>query len=130
MPEASDQLRRLRVARDTGHLPRDLGRWAVMQIEVLEFGAFAVRTRELQAAAQLIPGSLWARARALEALIRDVRALEARGNDLPLDGDTPSGFVARALYVDPDCPSSWRHLLRLLTSDSTPHLRVTTQAVR
>lgn len=130
MPEASDQLRRLRVARDTGHLPRDLGCWAVLQIEVQELGAFEVRTRELQAAGRLIPGSQWARARELERLVKEVRGLALRGEEPALNDASPRGCVARALHVDPRCPGGWRQLLRVMSAVTDPPLHGTTQAVR
>jgi hypothetical protein len=113
MPSDVDQLARLRVALATGHLVRDLGLWTIEQIEVGMYGRQEVRTRYLLAAADLIGGSRWHRARELERIIGELRSGSTQ-QDLELAQDTPHGLALRAVRVDPECPGSVRHLLRIL----------------
>ena len=63
------QVARLRVAVETGRLPRDLGDWLLA-----ELSPAAARRQErdvcLRAAAQWVRGGPWARARALQAAVQ------------------------------------------------------------
>lgn len=118
---AADQLARLRVAVATGHLPADLGRWALARLVDAAAGAerIALRNRLLREAAALLPGSTWARARALRAeILAMARRHTAAGEVREL--------VAAALEVDPDAPRSHRQLLRILGGDTEAGGDVTT----
>lgn len=107
----AQQLSRLRVAVETGHLPRDLGEWALDELDALGPAAERIEARNalLREAAALVDGSLWAKATRLEASIR----LVTRGHR----PDTEIGrLVASALETAPSHrrPPSFRQLLRIL----------------
>ena len=111
----ADNLARLRVAADTGRLPRDLGQWAVATLCELAPDAevIALRNSLLCEAAELLGGTLHSRARALRA---EILALGRRRS-------APSEFqalIAAALDIDSSCPRSERHLRRILGADFGP----------
>lgn len=107
-----DQLRRVRVAVATGHLPPDLGRWVLAQLTehapVAE--RMALRNELVRQAAALLSGSTWSRARQVRA------ELLAMGRRRRTVGEVRE-LLAEALELDPDCPRSVRQLLRVLGSD-------------
>ena len=117
MPAFGHNLARLRVASQTGSLPPDLGRWAVAELEELAPAAERIDTRNalLREAAALVSGSLWARARRIEAEIQAARS-RVRVRSADLDG--VRALVVRAVEADPDLPTSHRQLRRIL-SDGT-----------
>jgi hypothetical protein len=114
-----EQLARLRVATITGHLPPDLGRWAVARL------AEGLPAREIQdtrnacllQAARRLSGGPWARARRLAREVARARAVGPLAGAWPPNG-TLAGEVAAALLIDPDLPTSPRHLLRVLTDSA------------
>lgn len=98
----AEQLARLRVAADTGHLPPDVARWAVEQLEELgPVGArIAARNARLRAAAALLSGSRWARAARLEAEIEAL--LDGPGPRYQRSADDVLALVREALEVAPE----------------------------
>lgn len=117
----ADQLARLRVAATTGRLPADLGRWAVARLVELAPAAerLALRDHLLRAAAELLDGSTWARARRLRA---ELLGLGRRHSPL----DELRALLVEVLELDPACPTSIRQLLRILAGDMDPGGDVTT----
>lgn len=117
----ADQLARLRVAVATGHLAEDLGRWALDQLAARAGDAERIELRNLllRAAAALLPGSTWARARRLSG---ELLAMERRRGP----ADEMRALLAEALEIDPGCPRSHRQLLRILGGDSEGGGDVTT----
>ena len=113
-PTDAEQLARLRVARATGVLPPDLGDWVLDRVTVSR----TARRREvaglLRRAAALIPGTSWAKARALQHQIRAVRAAPETFAPCELPLDTAPGLVLLAVRIAPDCPTSVRQLLRII----------------
>lgn len=103
-----EQLARMRVAMATGHIPPDLAAWVLE--ELVERAAIEERIEArdtlIRAAAALLPGSTWARARQiraeLDALTRSHGALAG----------------ARALLAEAEklypCPASPRQISRIL----------------
>lgn len=110
-------LARLRVATETGRLPRDVGQWAVEALtEALPATARRMaRDRALRAAANMLSGSPWARARRLEREILAARGLRPRRARVQPREATVAYHVAQALAIDPGAPTSMRHLLRVVT---------------
>ncbi|HEX6993734.1 MAG TPA: hypothetical protein VF339_06260 [Gammaproteobacteria bacterium] len=102
-----DQLARLRVAVETGRLPRDLGEWLLRRLAVRDRRR---RDAALRAAAERIGGSRWRRACELARLVRELRD-DHEANVQPPDA---AELVRAALEADPDTPASIRHMLRLL----------------
>jgi hypothetical protein len=110
----ADQLARLRVAIETGRLPADLGQWALGELAAAAPRCERRRRRDelLRQAAALLPGSRWARARALAA---ELRALPRRQPPLmPL-----AQLLAAAVELDPRCPTSPRRLWEALDGDGS-----------
>lgn len=112
----AEQIARLRVAIATGHLPCDLGRWALTR--VLETLAAAERRAHrdalLRAAADHIGGSTYARA---SAVLRIVRSFDAAPGLLAVGwfhAETPQALVQAALRLHPNLPRTRRHLLHIL----------------
>lgn len=107
-------LARLRVATITGRLPAEVGRWALDVIEehlpALELTA--ARNRHLRAAADLVSGTAWAKASRLRAEIIATRS--RNGSREPAPG-TVEHHVHEAVRIDPETPTSLRHLLRVVT---------------
>lgn len=109
-------LARLRVAGETGRLPPDVAAWAI-QVCTEHLPATArrmARDRHLRAAALLVSGTTWAKARRLE---QEILALRGRRPHRPARGigATVTARVRQALVIDPETPSSMRHLLRIVT---------------
>ena len=106
-------LARLRVATITGRLPADVGRWALDLIEehLPALERTAARNRHLRAAADLATGTSWAKASRLRA---ELIATRSRNGHEPAPG-TIEHHVREAVRIDPDTPSSTRHLLRVVT---------------
>ena len=111
-------LERLRVARDTGRLPPDVGRWAVRELSE----SMSVTTRQmarnrlLQEAARRLSGSTWAKARRLQGEILALRGERPRHRRAP--GHVIDTAITRAirdaLHLDPGAPTSLDQLVRIL----------------
>jgi hypothetical protein len=116
MTEPSDpkQLARLRVATLTGHLPLDVGRWAVRLLTeaIPAREILTARNDCLQRAAQCLPGGPWARARRLAREVDHARRVGPLAGAWP-PPTTPAGLCATAVLLDPGVPTSPRHLLRV-----------------
>lgn len=102
-----DQLARLRVAVETGRLPRDLGEWVLRRLAVRDRRR---RDAALRAAAERIGGSRWRQACELARLVRELRD----DPDADVHPDDAAELVRDALDADPETPTSIRHMLRLL----------------
>lgn len=72
------------------------------------------RDRCLRTAANLLSGSVWARACRLKAEILVARGYQSRRARLRLQQLTVPYHVAQALAIDPETPASVRQLLRIL----------------
>ena len=111
-------LDRLKVARATGILPPEVGRWAVEQLsESMSVTTRRVaRDRLLQEAARRLSGSTWAKARRLEREIRAVRG--ERPQPRRASGHVIDTAITRAvreaLALDPGAPTSLDQLVRIL----------------
>lgn len=105
----ADQLARMRVAVSTGCLPDDLGRWALATLAELgpDTERIVARDALLCEAAALLPGSTWAKARALRAEILATDRRRGAAGEI-------RDLVAAALDIDPGCPRSLRQLLRIV----------------
>jgi hypothetical protein len=118
MAELTDpeMLARLRVAALSGYLTPDLGRWAVAWIaeRIADRDVEAMRNICLRRAAERLPGGPWAQARHLAREVARARAVGPLAGAWPPNG-TPAGEVAAALLLDPECPATPRHLLRVLS---------------
>ena len=104
-----DQLRRLRVANETGVLPRDLGVWLIDELARVASDNVKREARDqlLREAGELIGGSAWARAHRIAA---ELGTLNRRRRD-----EDPIGRAVRqAVELDPRCPTSHRQILRIL----------------
>lgn len=99
-----DELARLRVAVETGHLPRDLG---LLALRELTPSAERRRRRDvlIRRAAASMDGSRWARARRIHESLSRLRANPDMAEHEPL---------AEAFHLDPATPASVRHLLDIL----------------
>ncbi|HEX6996162.1 MAG TPA: hypothetical protein VF339_18680 [Gammaproteobacteria bacterium] len=102
-----EQLARLRVAVETGRLPRDLGEWLLRRLVVRDRRR---RDAALRAAAAEIGGSRWRRACELARLVRELRD----DPDADVYPNDAAELVRDALEADPDTPASIRHMLRIL----------------
>ena len=114
---AADLLARLRVAVDTGRLPRDVGEWAVevCQEHLPATQRRMVRDRLLRQAANLVTGSSWAKARYLQKAILEARGLRSHHARFLPRAVSVGYFVERALRVDPETPASVRQVLRIVS---------------
>ena len=103
------QMARLRVARETGALPRDLAEWAIQRIAELSPDAErqALRDDLLREAGRILGGSAWSRATTIAA---ELEAMHRRHTE-PTD---VRRLLAEALELDPTCPRSVRHLFRVI----------------
>jgi hypothetical protein len=109
----ADLLARLRVAVAAGRaVPADVAAWALDALDALlpALELVSARNRHLRAAATLVAGSTWAKASRLRA---EIIAARTRRDD-PAPG-TIEHHVREALRIDPETPTSTRHLLRVLT---------------
>jgi hypothetical protein len=107
------QLARMRVAAETGVLPRDLARWALAELAAAggDEARRELRDHLLRQAAGHLTGSTWARAHALRAeLVAMPRRRDPRGAVREL--------LVEVLALDPDCPRSHRQLLRIIGGDT------------
>lgn len=110
--ENSDTMARLRVAIDTGHLPRDLGEVLLAKLEANGKRRSLQRTKArndlLRQAADLVSGSLWAKA---ERLRREILSTGPRD-----ESDGVRALVLRALAADRwvSPPRSVRQLFRII----------------
>lgn len=113
---AAEFLARLRVAAVTGRLPEDVGRWAVdvCQEHLPATARRAARDRCLRTAANLLSGSLWAKACRLKAEILIAHGWQTRRARVRPHEATVASHVAQALQLDPATPASVRQLLRIL----------------
>lgn len=112
----ADQLKRLRVASETGHLPRDLAVWLVQTLGQLAPDSARREARDalLREAAALVGGSSWAQA---HRLAREILAHQRQRRS----ESGIAGLVRAALDLDPECPASPRQLMRILaTGDTQP----------
>jgi hypothetical protein len=73
----------------------------------------ATRNACLQKAAARVPGGPWAKARILSPEIARARAVGPLAGAWP-PPESPAGLVAAAVLLDPECPATPRHLLRVL----------------
>jgi hypothetical protein len=108
----AENLARLRVARETGLLPPDLGEWALISLIELLPAATRIRERNrlLCAAASHLTGSDWSKAKRLRS---EVEAQSRRGGAVPV-AEPVAMLVAQALAVDPGMPTSERTFWQLL----------------
>jgi hypothetical protein len=111
-----DNLVRLRVAVATGTLPRDLGQWALERAQK-SIGAQQARyvwVPILRTAASLLEGSTRSRAKELAACASEFK----RYPDLVFTAVYTSNdyrhHVQAAMRIDPELPSGWRQLARLI----------------
>lgn len=117
---AVDFLARLRVAVETGRLPPDVGRWAVEAIEehLPATARRMARDRYLRTAAAMLSGSAWSKARRLEREILAARGLRPRQPRSRPREATVAYHIRQAVLIDPDTPTSMRHLLRVVTGST------------
>ena len=117
-PLFTDQVARLRVCVSTGQLPSDLGRWtlAVLTDLLPDAERIAMRNHHLRAAADLVSGSIEAKARRVsqEALVLK-RRLCLHGLSEP-QLSTVRGCVLAALQIDRHTPMSVRQIRRILSA--------------
>lgn len=112
---AVDFLARLKVAVETGRLPRDVGAWVLGVVEdnLPATSRRMVRDRHLRAAANLVSGTAWAKARRLE---QEILSLRGRRPHRPSRGigARVTMHVRAAIQIDPETPTSVRQLLRIV----------------
>lgn len=110
-------LARLRVAGETGRIPSDVAAWAieVCAEHVPALARQQARNRHLRTAANLLSGGSWARARRLEHEVLAARGQRPRRSRVRPQEATVAYHVRQALAIDPDTPTSARHLFRVLT---------------
>lgn len=111
-----EQLARLRVATVSGHLPRDLGAWA---IEVIESAQPRTSLRHvwvplLRSAACQLDGGKKARARELQSIIAEFRKYPGLVAVAYYCPGTPLQLVQASLRIEPCLPTSERQLMRIL----------------
>lgn len=101
-----DDLARLRVAIETGYLPRDLGIWALRRLTP---SADRRRRRDayLRTAASRLTGSRWSRAVEIHAMLGRLRAEPGVAGYLDTD-------ISEAFTIDPEAPRSLRHILAII----------------
>lgn len=116
--ELDEQLARFRVAIASGHLPRDLGEWALRTIEQTLSAAErrARRNELLRVAAARLDGSLWCRASTLHEWLLDLRRWPGLARAWQ-PTQSPQHFLCAAWQLDRDQPGTLRQLLRILGSD-------------
>ncbi|WNG37877.1 hypothetical protein F0U61_32495 [Archangium violaceum] len=104
---------RVRVAGVTGAITPDLAAAVVAELGRRAGAAERsdIRNELLRQAAELVSGTRYAKAKRLE---REALAAKSgrRAADADVDGVRP--LVERALEVDPEMPTSWRQMERIL----------------
>ncbi len=104
---------RVRVASVTGAMTPDLARELLAELgrRAAPAERHDIRNELLRQAAQLVTGTVYAKARRLE---QEATAAKARRRSPDADVDGVRSLVERALEVDPEMPCGWRQMLRIL----------------
>lgn len=121
--DAENVLRLIAAARAHQPVPADIGPWLAKTVldSLTPRESEHARNVAVRKAAALIPGTLWNKANALRAELAAVRAEWTLHVCHPPMPETLDAYLVTALTLDPDMPSSVRHLLRILHEDESEH---------
>jgi len=115
-----EQLARLKVATVSGHLPIEVGRWAVSFAESRLLSAAARRRKRdtlLRRAANLIDGSLWKKTIAIYEIAERLREDPAYAWQEVMERDSAAEYVQRAWHLDQALPQR-RQLMNILNDSA------------
>lgn len=117
MTDDAERLTRLiHAVRQREPLASDLGLWIVK----LATSSMPAAQREharnslLRKAASLVKGSRWRKTTTLVAELKAVRDEWTLHANFPRAAEGLTALIVEALFIDPDMPSSRRHILRIL----------------
>lgn len=116
MRDADKLLRLIHSVRQREPLTSELGAW-IVKLATSSMPATLrdhARNSLLRKAAALIKGSRWRKTTILVAELKLVRSEWTLHANFPCAADGVTAILVEALCIDPDMPSSRRHILRIL----------------
>lgn len=112
-----EQLARLKVATVSGHLPVDVGRWAVSFAESRLLSSADRRKKRdalLRKASDRIAGSVWKKTHGIYEIAERLRDDPEYAWQKVMTRDSAAEYVQRAWQLDQSLPR-WRQLLNILS---------------